>query len=81
MIVQKLSLAEYFDLIVERATFEKYKWVIMFIARKADAEYLYAEIEQRWWSFHDLTNDRIAFVFSSGLTINDNSFYRLPNQC
>lgn len=79
MIVQKLSLAEYFDLIVERATFEKYKWVIMFIARKADAEYLYAEIEQRWWSFHDLTNDRIAFVFSSGLTINDNSFYRLPN--
>lgn len=45
MIVTLLSLAEYFDLIVERATYGGYKWIIMFIGRKAEAEKIYNEIE------------------------------------
>lgn len=63
MIVTQLSLAEYFDLIVERATYGGYKWVIMFIGRKAEAEKIYNEIENCWASLNDLTNNRIAFVF------------------
>lgn len=80
MIVTKMSLAEYFDLIGERATFNGFKWIIMFIGRKAEAENIYNEIEGYWSSLHDLTNDRIAFVFSSCVNTKNNSFYRLPNR-
>lgn len=79
MIVTKLSLAEYFDLIVERATHDGYKWIIMFIGRKAEAEMIYNEIENCWASLDDLTNNRIAFVFSANIHIRDNSFYRFPH--
>ena len=71
MIVTQLSLAEYFDLIVERATYGGYKWVIMFIGRKAEAEKIYNEIENCWASLNDLTNNRIAFVFSASIHIRD----------
>ena len=80
MIVTQLSLAEYFDLIVERATYGGYKWVIMFIGRKAEAEKIYNEIENCWASLNDLTNNRIAFVFSASIHIRDNSFYKFPHQ-
>lgn len=80
MIVTQLSLAEYFDLIVERATYGGYKWVIMFISRKAEAEKIYNEIENCWASLNDLTNNRIAFVFSASIHIRDNSFYKFPHQ-
>ncbi len=80
MIVTQLSLAEYFDLIVERATYGGYKWVIMFIGRKAEAKKIYNEIENCWASLNDLTNNRIAFVFSASIHIRDNSFYKFPHQ-
>ena len=80
MIVTQLSLAEYFDLIVERATYGGYKWVIMFIGRKAEAEKIYNEIENCWASLNDLTNNRIAFVFSANIHTRDNSFYKFPHQ-
>ena len=80
MIVTQLSLAEYFDLIVERATYGGYKWVIMFIGRKAEAEKIYNEIENCLASLNDLTNNRIAFVFSASIHIRDNSFYKFPHQ-
>lgn len=80
MIVTQLSLAEYFDLIVERATYGGYKWVIMFIGRKAEAEKIYNEIENCWASLNDLTNNRIAFVFSASIHIRDNPFYKFPHQ-
>ncbi len=80
MIVTQLSLAEYFDLIVERATYGGYKWVIMFIGRKAEAEKIYNEIENCWASLNDLTNNRITFVFSASIHIRDNSFYKFPHQ-
>ena len=71
MIVTQLSLAKYFDLIVERATYGGYKWIIMFIGRKAEAEKIYNEIDNCWASLNDLTNDRFAFVqptFIHGIT-------------
>lgn len=80
MIVTQLSLAEYFDLIVERATYGGYKWIIMFIGRKAEAEKIYNEIENCWASLNDLTNNRIAFVFSANIHTRDNSFYKFPHQ-
>lgn len=80
MIVTKMSLVEYFDLILERATFSGFKWIIMFLGRKAEAENIYNEIERCWSSLNDLTNDRIAFVFSSCINTKKNSFYRTPNR-
>ncbi len=80
MIVTEMSLAEYFDLIIERATSSDYKWIIMFIGRKAEAENIYNEIEQHWLSLNDLTNDRIAFVFSAYMNTKNNSFYRTPKR-
>ena len=80
MIVTPMTLTQYYDLIVERATFGKYKWVIMLIGRKAEALNIYNEIEQTWASLNDLTNDRIAFIFSMSVKVVENAFYRDPKK-
>lgn len=60
------------SLIVERATFGKYKWVIMLIGRKAEALNIYNEIEQTWASLNDLTNDNRTY---------SNRFYQISYAC
>lgn len=76
MIVTPMSLATFFETIIQRAENEGYKWVISLIGRYADAEKVYDEIDKTWASLNDLTNDRIAFIFSSFVKTKNNDFYR-----
>lgn len=80
MIVTPMSLTEYFNLVSEKAEYQGYNWILMLIGRCADAEDIYDKIEKTWTSLNDLTNDRIAFVFSSALHTRNNGFYRTPNK-
>lgn len=80
MIVTPMSLATFFDTISQRAEKEGYNWIISLIGRYADAENVYDEIEKTWASLNDLTNDRIAFVFSSFVRTMNNDFYRTPHK-
>ena len=80
MLVTPMSLATFFDTISQRAEKEGYNWIISLIGRYADAEKVYDEIEKTWASLNDLTNDRIAFVFSSFVRTMNNDFYRTPHR-
>ncbi len=75
MIVTELSLNQFIELAKKRADKCGYKWIVMLIGRTAEAEKYYDEIEKNKASLHDLTNEKIAFVFSK-FTPKRNIFFR-----
>ena len=81
MIITPMSLLEYLEVIKPIAKTQKYKWIIMFIGRKADSRSFYKELQECWSSLHDLTNERIAIVISySKAKLHSNAYYRIPGQ-
>lgn len=80
MLVTEISLCEFYREIRLRAESKNYVWIVSLIARYADAEEMYVKLERDWASLHDLTNDKILFVFSANVIQKNNSFFHIQGQ-
>lgn len=60
-----MPLKEYYEKYLKEAKDNNFIWVLSLLSREADTKKVYQDIEEKWASINDLTNDRILFVFSA----------------
>ncbi|APC39660.1 glycosyltransferase family 4 protein [Clostridium estertheticum] len=60
-----MPLKEYYEKYLKEAKDNNFIWVLSLLSREADTTKVYQDIEEKWASINDLTNDRILFVFSA----------------
>lgn len=76
MEITYMGLSECYEEIIKRAENSEYIWIMSLIARYADCENVYAQIEHDWESLNDLTGKKILFLFSSPSCKEWSSFFR-----
>lgn len=65
MLITYMGLSEYYRRMIPKVKQQGYILMVSLIARYADAEGAFDRTEKFWSSLHDLTNDKVLFVFSS----------------
>lgn len=67
MEIVNIPIIDFYKFCLDCAYERGFKWVLCFLAREADAEMSYRQIQRYWNSLHDLTGSQILFVFAGAL--------------
>lgn len=67
MEVVNISIVDFYKYCLDSAYERHFPWVLCFLAREADAETAYIQIQRYWNSLHDLTGNQILFIFAGAL--------------
>lgn len=67
MEIVNIPIVDFYKSCLDCAYERGFKWVLCLLAREADAEKTYRQIQRYWDSLHDLTGNQILFVFAGAL--------------
>lgn len=67
MEIVNIPIIDFYRYCLDCAFERGFKWVLCLLAREADAELSYRQIQRYWNSLHDLTGNQILFVFAGAL--------------
>lgn len=67
MEIVNIPIVDFYKNCLDCAYERGFKWVLCLLAREADAEKTYKQIQKYWNSFHDLTGNQILFIFAGAL--------------
>ncbi len=71
MEIVNIPIIDFYKYCLDCAYKRGFKWVLCLLAREADAEMSYRQIQKYWNSLHDLTGNQILFVFAGALKEDD----------
>lgn len=71
MEIVNIPIVDFYKNCLDCAYERGFKWVLYLLAREADAEKFYRQIQTYWNSLHDLTGKQILFVFAGALKEDD----------
>lgn len=71
MEIVNIPIVDFYKNCLDCAYERGFKWVLCLLAREADAEKFYRQIQTYWNSLHDLTGNQILFVFAGDLKEDD----------
>lgn len=67
MEILKIPIVDFLKYSLDSAYQQGFSWVMLLLARDADAEDIYQQVKRYWDSLHDLTGKNILFVFAGKL--------------